>query len=353
MSGSGDLEVELHDTITALNENQWNNLVEQSDLGTLFHRYEWLQAVESGLGHDVRHAVVAKKGNPVALLPNVVRELEVPVDAPLLDRVPMRRLISSKPGYGGPLAVTDEATCLGLLLDAVDGTDVDPVQHTIRPSRPATLRYGKQLLGRGYRPTVVTGRFVLDLATDWETILEGMDKKRRNAVRTATDGDYEIREETLDEVDDFYDDYASNLDRVGGEPFPRTFVQALADRLGDRVVVFTVAVDDQDVGRYLYLRDGERSTLHHYFSAIGDSAYFEHDPSERLHAHAIQWALAEGYDQYDLGSTGANFQDSQFRHKARYGGRFVPTVEWERGQAPLRWGAYRFGRELYRRLNYE
>ncbi|WP_255149569.1 lipid II:glycine glycyltransferase FemX [Halorarius halobius] len=348
-----DLELESYDTVTAVNENQWNNLVEQSDIGSVFQRYGWLRAIEEGLGRDVRHVVVAKKGNPVALLPNIVRELPVPVDAPLLDRLPMRQLVSTAPGYGGPVVGSDERTTLSMLLDAVARDGRGTVQHALRTGRAGSLRYGKRLLSRGYRPDVVTGRFVLDLTDDWDGLLGTMSRSRRQAIRRALDGDYEVSVGPLEDVAAFYDDYAANIERVGGDPFPRRFLTALSDHLADRLLAVTVTVDGTVVGRYLYLVDEERSTLHHYLPGVGSEEHFEHAPSERLHAHAIQWALEEGYDHYDLGSTSADFTDSQFRYKEGYGGRFVPTIEWERGRAPLRWGAYRLARDVYRRFAYE
>lgn len=346
------LEVRILGSITEVNANQWDNLVTQSDLGSVFHSYGWLRAIEEGLGLEPRHVLVSKNGNPVALFPNVVSDLEVPIDSPLVDRLGLRQLVSTTPGYGGPVIGGDESTCFDLLLDGAERAADGTVQHAIRWNGPEYLRYGKHLLGRGYHPEVVTGRFVVDLYDDWETIKGRMSKTRRKAIRQALDGEYEIHEGSIFDLEGFYEDYVGNIERVGGEPYPRAFFEALDRYLGDNVVVFSVVVDDVVVGRYLYLLDEVQSTVHYYFSAIGSDDDYEHAPSERLHVHALQWAIDNGYAHYDFGSTSANFEDTRFRQKERFGGRFVPTIEWERGRAPVRWGAYRLARTLYRRLTY-
>lgn len=141
-------------------------------------------------------------------------------------------------------------------------------------------------------------------------------------------------------------------DRPPRHPFPYGFFEGLVDLLGDRVKVLTAVVDGRDVGRYLYLLDEEQSTLHYYFAAIGDEAYYSDNPSQLLHAHAIQWAQAEDYRYYDFGGTGADYRDGVFRHKEGYGGEAVPTLQWQKGFSRLGWPAFKTARALYRKASY-
>jgi len=116
-----EIESRVYDSIDEANRNQWNNLVRQSGKGTVFHRYGWLRAVETGLGKEARHIMVSKGGNPVAVLPNFVDKIELGGINPALERaaerLPMERLVSTDPGYGGPIAGTDTSECLDILFE--------------------------------------------------------------------------------------------------------------------------------------------------------------------------------------------------------------------------------------------
>lgn len=347
-----DYDVTIHDSIDEIQDNQWNNLVRQSDLGTMFHRAEWCRVVERTLDHQPRHVVVSTDGNPVAILPNFRRSLYVPGWNHVADRVPLLELVSIFPGYGGPVVSSDESTGIDLLLDAVGDVDGLNLMHTVRTNDLGFTRYGKAFAKHGYEPIGVNCRFRIDLARDWEAIRDDMHKERRRALRTMTDHDVTIRDESLEEdLDTTYDAYYENIERAGGTPYPRAFFEELHAELGDDVTVFVANVDGQDVGRYIYFHDHDQNSLHHFFAAIGEEAYYEYHPSELLHAHAIQWGQEEGFRWYDFGGTGADFTDGGFRHKERYGGELVPTVQWQTGLS-LAWPAYKAARQVYRWRNY-
>lgn len=350
-----ELIATTHNTIEELNANQLDNLVEQADQGSLFQRYAWLYAIEQGLDRSARHVVVYKKNNPVAFFPNFVASLEGPDSSSISPRVPARRLVSIDPGYGGPVITTDESTCLPMLFDELNDLDWSVVYHFIRTNDLAYVRYGKFLERRGYVPVLANCRFVLDLEDGWESILEGMDRTRRRTVRKALGADHSVYEidPTVGNVQATYRMYARNMDRVGTDPVPPDFFEAIVAGLDSRVMTFVAEVDGDEVGRYVYLLDDERSTIHHFFPAIPDESNFEHYPSELLHARAIQWGIENGYAAYDFGGTGSHFSHGTFKQKASFGGRPVPTLQWERGTAPVRWRLYKFARWAYRWANGE
>lgn len=354
-----DLTVTVHDTITECNRNQWNNLVEQADLGTVFHRYGWLRAIEDGLERPSRHVVVYKKENPVAVLPNVETDLDVPTSRRVVDTtmeyLPTDQLVSVHPGYGGPLVTADTERCLSLLFDAVEETaDGGTVSHKLRVGTLNQTKYGKYLTGRGYTPSVVSCRFVVDLDDGWEPIEAAMHKTRRHALNSNRAADVTItRESFTDEtVADVHEDYVQNMDRNDGTVYPLSFFEALADHFADRIEVFTANVDDEVIGRYVSLLDREQSAIRYYFAAIPSESAYEYNVSEQLHAGAMQWAIDEGYDHYDLGATGADFDDGLFRHKEKYGGDIEPIIQWDAGLSPVAWNAFKIGRRLYRATNY-
>lgn len=347
-----DYTVTVHDSIDDIDENQWNNLVRQSDLGSLFHRAEWCRVVERTLDHTARHVVVSTDGNPVAILPNFLSTLHIPGWDHLVNRIPLSEIVSSRPGFGGPIISSDESRCFDLLIEAVEDIGGPTLMHTVRTNDLGFSRYGKAFAKRGYTPLCLNCRFRVDLNREWESIRDEMDKERRRALRKMDDHDVEIRREGLDEdLDTTYEAYRKNIDRAGGSPFPRRFFEALHEQLGEAVTVSIVTVDGQDVGRFIYLHDDDQDTLHHYFAAVGDEDYFEYHPSELLTADGIRWGQEQGYRYFDFGATGADFADGSFQYKECYNGELVPTIQWQTGLS-VAWPAYKLARILYRKYHY-
>ena len=92
-----DLTVTRQESIADRHENQWNTLVSQSDLGSVFHRSGWLRAVERGLDRRVAHLVGRKGSNPVAIFPNFRVSIDLPDPSTQADHVPTDALVT-RPG---------------------------------------------------------------------------------------------------------------------------------------------------------------------------------------------------------------------------------------------------------------
>lgn len=347
------LQSTVHRTVSDVGEGQLNNLVTQSDGGTLFHRYEWLAAIEEGLPHEPRHVQVLKDGNPVGFLPNFAQEVPLPSDvgSRVAETLPFEVVMPPPPGYGGPIATGDEGATLNCLFDPDRLTDrFRTLAHVVHTFDLETIRYGRYLEACGYSPRLTECGLFLDLDQDWGDVRANMHSSRRRAMDSAVEQDYEVTITELgDDLDRTYDEYVGNMERVGGDVLPRAVFDALADRIAERVLVFTAVVDGEEAGRYVYLLDDESGVVHHWLSAIGDEAYFESSPSELLHRRAIRWGIQRGYDQYCFGPTNPHFSDSVFRFKAQYGAKPLPSLRWECGTLPVVWDAYDFGRSWYRR----
>ena len=346
-----NLQSAWYSSIAETNRNQWNNLVRQSDQSTVFHRYEWVRSVEAGFDYEPRHVVVEKGGNPVGAMPNFLTELPVPdeVTRSLPDFQPFRKVVSLEPGFGGPITVTNEGESLDHLFDTLEASvGRGDVYHALRSTDLSNVRYGEYLQSRGYEPTFDTCLFFLDLQDGWETIRDNMDKERRKDLRKAHEQDYRVEVHSLEEdFETTYDYYVRNIERVGGSVLPRAFLRELADRLGDRIRVFTAVVDGEIVGRYVHLLDEEASVLRHWLSAIPDTESYQYHPSELLHERAIKWGREHEYEEYGFGPTGAHFSNSVFRFKQKYGGEAVPLFKMEKGYSPVVWPLFKFARRKY------
>lgn len=336
------LNVSRVTSIESVNRNQWNQVVDQSDLGRVYHRYGWLRAIEFGTEYEPRHLLVSKKGNPVALFPNFVIES---------DGIPVRHLASSKISPGGPIAMTDEETAIGLLLKAVpELCDGRIVSNQIQTIGPEYSRYHELFQENGYRQRLDYCDFVLDIARDWDDILADMDGSRRRAIRRGHDNDFEVVEKELNErtMSDFYDGFSTVVERVDGREISRQFFLELAE-FSDRVKVFAVRIDGQERGSILFSLDDEQSTIHYESSGVTEE-HFEYNSSELIHEHAIRWGSDNGYSTYNFGGTNLDFRDGVFRFKEKFGAKPMPALAWERGCSTLQWPAYKFGRFLYRKF---
>lgn len=344
-AGSDSNDVSVLNSIHEFDENQWNNLVAQTERGTLFQRYEWLAAVEEGLGVDAHHVVVSKAGNPVAVVPNFVSTLATPVGAVdlLASALGISVMKSGWTMHGGPVIASDERENLDRLFDALDATtDFRFVYRRISTYDLGQIRYGEYLRSRGYEPRLDNATFVIDLSEDWDDILSNMDSSRRRTVRRAHEQEYSVEMDPLGaDLYTTYEMYAKNTERVGGSVLDLPMFEILQNDLADRVRVFTARVDGETVGRYVYLLDTENSTLHHWLSAIPDRECHDAHPSELMHTRAIKWGIDQGFDDYCFGPAGSHFDNSVFRFKTQYGARAVPVLRWEKGGNPLVWPLFK------------
>ncbi|WP_121741126.1 lipid II:glycine glycyltransferase FemX [Natronorubrum halophilum] len=337
-TSAAGLEVTLLETIRATSASRWNAVVERATCGSIFHRYEWLEAIEDGLGYTPRHLVVEKDGNTIGLLPNFVVDIE---------KTPFRRLSSAYPGFGGPLVTTDAGDSLSLLAETVpDLCTGRTVVHQIRALDTKYLRYNDLLQSEGYEPYRRECRFVLDLTQGYDEIRDGMSKTRRNGIERGRDADYEVVEEELtpSTVERFYAAYEQVMDRVGGDVYPRSFFERLS-AMRERLLLMTIRIDGEYAGGFLELLDEQRSSIHGFFAAV-PREYFDDHASELLYDQVIRWGIENGYETYDFGSTNSSFENGVFRFKEGFGGRLIPILVWERGCSPL-WRVLKTGRSLY------
>ncbi|ELY93175.1 hypothetical protein C482_19416 [Natrialba chahannaoensis JCM 10990] len=336
------LTVAAVDTIREIDRDRWNEVVERADLGTVFHRYEWLAAVELGIGHPARHLLVEKDSNLIGVVPNFV----VPIP-----KTPFSRLTSIYPGFGGPLLTTDVDDSLSLVLETIpDCCSRRTIVHGIRACNTNFLRYDGALSGAGYESNRVGGRFVLPLSNGYDAVFDGMDSSKRRAIRRGRETDHDIVEAELthQELTRFYERYRQHMESVGGHVYPRAFFEQLRE-MEDRILLAQLYVEGEYAGGFLELLNDERNTVHGFFAAI-PPAYFEYYASERLYDYVFQWAIENGYEAYDFGGGGADFRDGAFTFKEEFGGELVPNVYWERGTNPV-WPLVRRGRSLYQRFD--
>ena len=337
-----NLKAEVHDHINSINKNQWDNLVEQSQLGSFFHRYEWIKSIEDGIGLEAKHLIILKDNNLAGIFPNFKTRII---------KAPFNQLISITPGFGGPIITGNEKEVLDLMLKTVSKMcRGNIILHCITTLSPGYQRYNLFLLKNGYQPNLDYCRFIIDLNNNWEEIKSNMKSGRRRILNKALKQNFEVYDERLNDsnIKDFYEKYKKVMDRLGEDAYPFEFFVCLKKRIEDRIKIFTAKVDGKQAGKLLYILDKEQSSLHYFFSAVEESN-FKYHASELIHQYAIKWGIQNNYEKYDFGGTGSSFNDGLFKFKEEFGGQLVPTLTWEKSHSLIRWNLFKIGRYFYRR----
>jgi len=331
-------ETNVYSSIDAVNQNQWDNLVGNSNRGSLFQSYLWLSVLEATLDVEPRHIVVSKDGNPIGVMPNFITN--VPVAS-------IQKLESLPFGSGGPVISSNESNVLQLLLDKVDQICSGFIlRHEITSQKDGYIRYSKPLMKRGYKPHQTHCRFLIDLTQSWSEIKNSMSSERRNLIRKAIEQDYSVMREplTTENLCSFHKDYKTTMDRVNASPYPLQFFQQLSNDISNRISLVRAYVEGELVGSHFYVEDGDR--IIHLFSGIKED-YFEYYPSELIHRHEIKNHSNEKIKKYDFGSTSASFDDGLFKYKQSYGGRLFPNLYWEKSSSRTLSGVFKAGKFIY------
>jgi len=329
------IEVIVVRSVQEVKRASWNSLVRHSKLGSLFHSYEWLLAVEEGLRLKARHVLAYDEtGNLIGLIPNFVLKIR---DTPLY------HVVSTSPGFGGPLAATrEEEVMVAMLRKVASACSICAVDHIIVAHKPGYVRYSALLRELGYKSEIKWCTFKLDLSRGWDHIEKVMSKKRRNRLRKGRKFAYEVLEaepggETLRR---FYEVYVDVIRRTGGRPYPMSFLQALVNKLGDKVKLFLIMVEGEFCGGFLYLLDPDRQSMHQFFGSI-EKVCFKYCASELLHEYAIKWGIERGYREYSFGGSTADFRRGTFRFKEEFGGEVEPVLSWRKPLSRIAWVTYR------------
>jgi hypothetical protein len=318
------LSTSLHRTITDVKRNEWNAIVaQQSPTGSVFERYEWLEAYEEAVDADARHVQVRKNGTLVGVHPAFVRSLP---------GTPFRFLGPAKPGTNGALIATDEAAVFDAIADEMAAlTSGRTIGHLLRPASAASLRYGTRLRDRSYAPSIRDCQFVVDTDRPWAAVEADLSQKKRRNLRKADEAGVTATDVpvTADSIAAFGERHAAHMERLDGDGASQAFLDALFERLGDRLALFRASVGGESVGELLAVRDDERDSLFLLFPAY-DPANFEQYPSETLYRAAVTWSIDAGYATCNFGETTPDFDDGTYAFKSAFGGEPVPTVRWER-----------------------
>ncbi len=259
------LDVRHVDSIETVNRNQWNNVVDQSDLSCVYHRYEWLRAV-GGTPSRAKTPRRLETREPDRRLPELRHRPRA--DQPAEFDQARLRWAGHDDRRGGGTRVAPRrrrGLCTGGSSSTRSGrttrttsaiTNCSRPRGTDRRSSPADSRWISRVAGRRCSPR-------------WTENAGGDQTRPRLRLRGRRGGSRRANTRGV-------------LPRLRGGGRPRRPADASAilfrelHEFDDRIVVFSLRVDGGTQGRYMYLLDDEQSTLQHLFTAVTEDHFEYH-----------------------------------------------------------------------------
>lgn len=283
-------------TCAASDHRAWDSFVREHPHGSPFHLHAWRAGIQRTFSYRPCYLLAERAGRVCGVLPLFL------VSNPLMGRV----LLSS------PFAVYGGALCDGeparlALRDAVAELGrSEGVQYV-------ELRNGwaEQCLGFERVRRYVT--FTQELSGTEETLLEGIPRKTRAAVRKALKSDFTART-TRDSLP-FARLYLANLRRLGTPAFPLRHFSNLLEEFGEEADVREMMLDGQLAAAVFtfYFRD---QVLPYY--GASEPAFHPRQPNNFMYWELMRWGLASGFRLFDFGRS--KLQESgSFDFKAHWG----------------------------------
>lgn len=343
-----NFKVEVFDTITDIDKNQWNSLITKSRLGSIYHRYEWSKAIEDGMDVEPKHIVVLKDNNPVGILPNFIYKHK---------KTPFKEALSIFPGYGGPIiSPKKENEILDLMFEKLSKFfGITLISHHIRTSDPRFIRYDQYFNKKGYQIGLDWCRFKIDLTRNEDYIKSKMYGQRRRNLVQALKREYSTIDEEINETNlkEFYKSYEKVMEKVARREraykTPLSFLICLSKEMPERVRIFELFLRDEKIGQFLYLLNKEQSSFIAFLAGADESKY-EHYPNIIHHWTGIKWGIEKGYKEYDLGCTRSNFNDGVYSFKEEFGAEVIPTLTWIKHSHFRKNFVFNIGKYLYSRF---
>jgi len=301
---------------------EWDEFVLQNN-GTIFHEWSWRGVLESTGSKPLYLTYYDRERTPLAVCPFFYRKggrrlrylLSLPISP-----------------VAGPIIGKGEGSApkiLSLLPKSVRFSISNPVvSMQIRVHQQPMIQ---ALTNGGYRFEITDGLFVLDLQerTPDQIWRDFFQKHDRQAVKYYEQGNSWFGF-ARDERD--YADYSAlheeSLARGEERPIvPQEFLERMRSRLGERLKVTLVRMENKVVAGFSMICDPRNRTV--YLLIIGYSrAKNIHSPVIYINWKTINWAFESGYRYINFGPTSPKTTDPVHKLKQRMGAIFVPRYRF-------------------------
>jgi CelD/BcsL family acetyltransferase involved in cellulose biosynthesis len=333
-------------TITTLDsskEKAWDDLVNSSSFGTLFHTVEWLRLVQKQTNAEYL-PLMFYKGTQLAAIYPVFIQKQGPVKVALSP--PSRSYML----YLGPVIADYES----MKQDKKESTYIQVQQEldnhifTIKGCRFARIRSAPGLYDS--RPLRWSGYTVeplytyrIDLTAGIEHVWEQFDRKLRVEIHKAQREGVTVRDGDLDDLEFIHDSLYSRYTKQGISPVNyKKFLQDLYRKFHpDNLRIFVAEYKGERIGGTINLVFKSGMYL---WVGIPKTGLVGISPNDLIQWEAIRWAQKNGLEFYEEMDAG---DDPRLRHfKSKYNPDLVIWYSATKYSSVI----YRIGEKLFQSL---
>jgi FemAB-related protein (PEP-CTERM system-associated) len=260
-------------------ESAWDEFVQSSPSGTIFHLSAWKTVVERVLGRKCFSLVARREGRISGVFP--ISWVRSRIFGDCLVSMPLAV-------YGGVCA-DDRESYFGLLKAGSELATKLGVKYL--EMRNASEPFVTDLPGRNLYVT-----FTQDLTPGPEKLMQALPRDTRYAIRKSLKSGLEWTEDLTDA--EFYEIYAQSVHRLGTPVFSREQFASLRSEFPKQVRLFGVRKGKTAIAGVfcLYFRD---QVLPYYGGAL--SEYYKDSPNNFMYWNLMAQSCNEGFRTFDFG----------------------------------------------------
>jgi FemAB-related protein (PEP-CTERM system-associated) len=277
--------------LTPGEEGNWDEFVNSSPSGTLFHLSNWKNVVQKALGRRCFSLIARRHDRITGVFPVSLARSRIFGDS----------LVSMPLAVYGGICSDDPDSYTALLKAASDLGRRLRVQYVEMRNR--TEAFPSSLPGRDLYVT-----FTQDLSAGPEKLLQGLPRDTRYAVRKSLKAGLEWTEDLT--LGKFYEIYAQSVHRLGTPVFSRGLFECLQAEFPDQWRLFGVRKGKDTIAGVfcLYFRD---QVLPYYGGALPE--FYKDSPNNFMYWNLIAQSCQEGLRSFDFGRSKKGTGSFQFK----------------------------------------
>ncbi len=277
----------------------WDNYVANHPEGSIFHTTKWKKAIEGAFGHRSFYFFLEQQGEIKGILP--LFQLKSFIFGNILSSVPFA-------AYGGVLA-DSTAVFEQLLSKAKEITQKLNADYL-------ELKFQKEK-NLDFPGTDIYFTFIKELSSNNDENFKAIPRKQRRMVRIGIKSGLEAIF-SKDYLDDFYELFAINVNRLGTPVYSKKWFTTLFDVLGDESELLVIQREGKIISGVIsfYYKD---TVLPYYAASLVESRKYA--PNDFQYWELMRHAVEKGYRFFDFGRSKKG--TGHFNYKRHWG--FEPT----------------------------
>lgn len=291
----------------------WNAFVASAELATPYHRFEWMEAIETAYGHKPYPIGVKQEGRIVAVMPLILME------QPLT----RKKALVSLPfcDLGGAVGVGSHAELLTKKARELAET-MAARELEVRQREGQGLGFDFDTLASQFGNQKVS--MILKLEAGSEKQLAAFKPKLRSQIKKAMKNGCTTElgnNERL--VEDFYHVFSRNMHALGSPVHSKDLFHAICTAFGDQAVVAVTYFHGNVAAGGIVLKNGKNAAIP-WASSLTE--YNRLAPNMLLYWELLSHCADNGIRTFDFGRS--TFGEGTFRFKKQWGAQPY-SLSWQ------------------------